>query len=425
MTFLQRILSLLVPMLVFLAAPSHAQAEFNLSEHFQLSGFATLGAIKGGNAYLGLPQDLQRDPVFDGDWDLAEDSLLGIQLNARIDDQWSGAIQLIGKDRQKDSFENSVAWAFLAYRPTTEWTVRAGRIGFDLYMLSEYRSVGFSYLLARPSMEFYTQVAFDNFDGMDLAWSRAVGEGQLRAKVFAGKTQTDVQRNGQEFEVKLDRIWGASLNWETDHWQWRATVLSTNLTDDDPYFPGLDQLGAAYQQIAPIWPEATYYEQQIAIDDTRVDYLTMGVAYTNAPWQVQAELGRILPQVNLFPTVNSGYVSLGRQFGPTTVYAMVAAADSSDLREVVTLWPDDPLNPFALQVIALQQATQTVFDSIAIDQHTFSLGLRWDLRYDLALKLQWDRSWVERYGAGLWQIREVPPDDQVLDTFTINLNGIF
>jgi hypothetical protein len=47
------------------------------------------------------------------------------------------------------------------------------------------------------------------------------------------------------------------------------------------------------------------------------------------------------------------------------------------------------------------------------------------VRYDTALKLQWDRSWVSAYGSGLWDTKIVPEDDQILDTFTINLNVIF
>src|SRR5690606_13877275 len=128
------------------------------------------------------------------------------------------------------------------------------------------------------------------------------------------------------FDIELDRIWGASLAWETEHWQWRISALSTDISDDQQYFPGLEQLGEAYQQIAPYWPEAENYERKISIDKTGIDYLTMGVAYNNAPWQVQAEVARIEPDVTLFPSVNNGYVSVGHQFGPVTAYGMLALA---------------------------------------------------------------------------------------------------
>lgn len=406
-------------------APASTLAAIDLSERVRVSGFATLGAIKGGNEYLGLPQDLQSQPVFDGDWDLSPATLIGVQLDGHINDQWQATVQFIGKERLDDSLANSLAWAYITYRPAPEWTLRAGRIAFDLYMMSEYRDVGFSYLHARPSMEYYTQVNFNGFDGVDLAWGRNTETGQLRAKVFAGRTSTEMLRNDHEFEMDLDLILGLTLDWESERWHWRISALSTDVSDDYDYFPGLDTLGQLYQQIAPYWQDAARYEQIITLDKTSIDYLSFGVSYQNAPWQVQAEAARIEPDLALYPVINSGYISLGRQFGAVTGYVMASIADGEDIREEVALSPVDPTNPLSFQIRGMQEATQRMFDTIGINQQSASLGLRWDIRYDLALKVQWDRSWVKRYGAALWQVRETPDNDQVLDTFSINLNGIF
>lgn len=60
-----------------------------------------------------------------------------------------------------------------------------------------------------------------------------------------------------------------------------------------------------------------------------------------------------------------------------------------------------------------------------IDQITASIGGRWDIRYDLALKTQWDRTWVEVAGGLLWDQKLGSSEDNVVDTYSINLNYIF
>ena len=425
MSFVNPMRSRLVLLVMMTTLAVSAQADTAIGDYLRISGFGTLGVTRAGNEYLGFHRDLYREATFDGDWDVAADSLLGVQLDVKANDQWSGALQLVGKDRLEDSLNNSVEWAFVAYRPTPEWAVRAGRIGFDAYMLSEYRSVGFAYLWARPPQEFYTPVGFDSFDGADIAWEHNLGTGLMRLKLIAGSTRNDFQFGDQVAEVSLKNIHGGSLSWESDHWQLRLTLLFNDLQDENGYFPGLEALGAAYEQITPLWPEAAYYNELTRVNDPSIDYQTIGFAYNNAPWQIQGELGHIESKVSLFPSANNGYISVGRQFGAKTLYAMLSAVDSDNLREEVAIWPEDPMNPYAPMVIPLQQITQQILNSITLNQHSATLGMRWDLRYDLALKLQWDRSWVDRYGTGLWLLQEVPPDDQVVDTYSINLNFIF
>ncbi len=403
--------------------PVPSRAEVALGEHFRLSGFATLGMTRGGNDVLGFRRDLSGEASFDGDWDVAPDSLIGVQLDAQFNDDWRAAIQLVGKDRLVDSLENSLEWAFLAYRINPDWTVRLGRIGLDVFMLSEYRNLGFSFLWARPPVEYYTPIAFESFDGMDITWSHPVGEGLFRAKLFGGATSNDFGVAGERFELELKPIVGTSLSWESERWLWRFSLAQNKLDQTNAYFPGTEPLGHVLELLQPIWPEAAHYMDYLYVDDGRLYYTSVGMAYTNAPWQVQSELSYIDSKANFYPSIASGYISVGHQFGPATVYGVLATVEGEDKREEVPL--EDAASPYAAYLLPVQQAMQFVYDSVSLEQHSVSLGVRWDLRYDLALKAQWDHSWVQRYGTGLWQNRAVPDEDQQIDTYSINLNCIF
>lgn len=395
------------------------------SPALRFSGFATVGAVKGGNDTLGFRRELPGEAVYDGDVNWSTDSLLGLQLDMRLTDKLDGAVQLVVKDRLDDAVENQVEWAFLRYRFSPDWTLRVGRIGLDVYALSEYRSVGFSYLWVRPPVEFYAPVAFNSFDGLDLTWSNPLGDGLFRAKLYGGRTGNDFDVADQITNLTLDPIFGLSLGWESDHWQLRVTLSRTEVEEDQEYFPGLTQLAAVLEQVQPLWPAAENLRANLKSAGAVVDYHSMGLAYTNAPWQVQAEVGYIDSQVDVYPALVNSYISVGRQFGAVTVYGMLADTDNQNERIEV----NPPFIPFlpveSAQLALLGDALQTAFDSASMDQSSISLGMRWDVRYDTALKMQWDRSWVKQYGAGLWELKNVPDDDQVLDTFTINLNVIF
>jgi len=59
-----------------------------------------------------------------------------------------------------------------------------------------------------------------------------------------------------------------------------------------------------------------------------------------------------------------------------------------------------------------------------IDQHTASLGVRWDFSNTAALKLQWDHSWVNGSGWGLWPSAN-PPKSGAVNVFTTTVDWVF
>lgn len=412
----QRLLSWLLALPLLIVANLGATNTIDASRlHFR--GFATAGAVWGGNDQLGFRRDVTQDGAFEQDMDLATDSLLGLQLDAQVNDKLGGAVQLVIKDRLDDVIEKNVAWAFLRYRFNPDWTLRVGRIGLDVYLLSEYRNVGFSYLWARPPVEFYGPVAFDSFDGLDLEWSRPLGEGQFRAKLYTGRVTNDFLVLDVE-KLELNPVVGLSFNWESQHWQLRMTAAQNQLKERG-YFPGTDPLAEALLAASALWPEAHDLAGHLAVDRDDINYYSIGAAYQRAPWQIQAEVAFLDSEMDVYPTLLSRYLSVGRQLGPVTLYTMLADADPRKSARNV------PAPPSVPELMMLADVTRMAFTGALIDQSSLSFGARWDIRHDMALKFQWDRSWVHQWATGLWLRKAVPADDQVLDTFSLNLNLFF
>jgi hypothetical protein len=54
-----------------------------------------------------------------------------------------------------------------------------------------------------------------------------------------------------------------------------------------------------------------------------------------------------------------------------------------------------------------------------------SWGVRWDFASQVALKFQWDRSWIEQDSAYLWGRSSDEVAKQSVDVFTLSMNFIF
>lgn len=399
---------------LLLVFPSTIMAA-SMLEDARFSGFGTVGLLRGGDEVLGYRRDMAGDGVFDNDWAMEPDTLLGLQVDVPLTGELDAAMQLVAKERPSNTLDESLEWAYLRYRPTPGLMLRGGRLGLDMFMLSEYRNLGFSYLWARPPVEFYGLLPYHHYDGADIAYATALEEGVLRARLFAGNTQGTILFFSSDVDVDIDSLVGATLGWEFDRWQARLGFATLK---QNPSNPGARQLAAALRQVTGLWPEAAGIADDLEVNGSRLYYYSAGFAYDPKPWTVQSEISYIDSGYNnAFSSVWSAYLSLGRRIGPVIVYGLGAMIENPDGREQV---PSAPL-PLAV----LQQQAQAAYDLSFVKQHSLSLGMRWDIRYNLALKMQWERTWVDDYGGLLWQQKQPLTDGESLDTFSINLNFVF
>ena len=109
------------------------------------------------------------------------------------------------------------------------------------------------------------------------------------------------------------------------------------------------------------------------------------------------------------------YLLAGYRFRKFTPYAMFA-------RQKITSERTDHTIPQVGPLIPLAQGVNTLINSVGADQHTTSLGLRWDLHSSLDLKLQVDR--VSPQGGGLF-IFVKPGFHGPVDVATMTLDFVF
>ncbi|PIE43918.1 MAG: hypothetical protein CSA50_02880 [Gammaproteobacteria bacterium] len=419
-------------------------------EKYRFSGFATIGAARGGNNTLGFRRNNSQEGHFNSHWSLEPDTLLGLHLDADFSQNLAGAVQLVARDRTGNDFKDMVGWAYLRYHLNPAFAVRAGRFGLDLFLLSEYRSLGLAYLWVRPPMEFYGSISFDHVDGLDIAYQRQLDDGYLEIKLFAGQTQNTLGHQRDEVDFILAPVYGLTVTWEDTHWRIKLG-LSNDRFDKKmsrefgatQLIDALEQTTAGIQGTPIVWPEAPRLADDLDMKGTGINYYSLGAAYDANPWMVQAEVALIASDYAMYQDHYSSYLSFGYRVGPTTLYAMTALAESRNDRKLIpepTLALPDTIGSLpqseqdALiessnsQLAVLSQlhgSLQKYHDATIVDQKTLSLGIRWDILHNLVFKVQLDRTEVKAYGSALWDPPETLTKNQTLNTYSLNLNYVF
>ncbi len=369
----------------------------------RLSGFGSLGV-----AHVDAPEGwvYRRElsqPLNSSSTRLDLDSRLGLQVNYTP----SSAFELVGQAilmRRASAAERTdlVEWAFAAYRPNADWTLRLGRVNMDIFLMSDHRSVGFAYPLARPPVEFYGQLP-SSLDGADATRVWNDGNAQWRAKLFSGRSK--LAFNGTD-KLDLRSVLGGMVSREADGLLTRVSVVQTRLTFSSPSLqPLLAGLGGlSTLPVAEVATQANELRSRLTLENVKHTYVSFGARYDVGGWLLGGELMRVTGSVPV--SFSAGYVSLGRRWGPATVFGVFSHISRGSQPVDEPAW-GATLAPLvgpagAQQAQFLGTTAALAVNGLSPRQTTWALGTRWDLGDRLALKLQWDHIRVSASGSSLW-----------------------
>ena len=392
----------------------------------RLSSFGTLGLAHSSQADVHATRGWGQADTFEGAWSWRLDSLLGVQMNATLTDKIDAAVQVVAKDRHQRTLEQSLEWAFLAWQPFDGLVLRGGRLGIDIYMLSDYRNVGFAYLWQRPPLEFYGPLFPFHVDGVDLTYQMPVGSGTLLTRLFAGTTEQriELQTDLGIDTLELNPFWGGSLSYESEHWRLKAGFAQIRFANNPASLASSGLLaGLENPLVNHVWPQAAGSAEEVKMQGKGGGFYSLGAAFEDTTWLISGELGYLDSDWKPVRDSLSAYLSIGRRWGDVTPYLLLSSIRPVDADPAIFAPSPTALNDPTLA--ALYGATRTLYRELWSEQHTLSLGLRWDMTHNLALKFQWDRSDIE--SGGLWSNHsgvEPLPNTQV-DLFSASLNWMF
>ncbi len=401
------------------ASAASAQELGSTGMDLRLDGFGTLGVVGVlPHDDWGFRRDANQAAHHDGHLRADVDSRLGLQAALRLDPQWEFVGQVVLKPRAHEAADDeSLAEAFAAWRPTPEWQIRVGRTSPDLFLLADVRNVGFAYPWMRPSVEFYGWMPASALDGADVSRQSQLGEVRVRAKLFAGRTSVTLGSTHDDGDThgNVHPLRGATLAADAGGVTVKATLAQARTGPRDPAlvtqaYAGLDAL--THVPVPVVATQAAEIRDTFSSDLFVTRYAALGMSWDVNPWQLQAELSRITGN---FESSEAwyGYASIARRFDDVTLFTMVGRARTSRAPVPEPHWTA-ALTPLlgpvgAAGAQALGAGIATSYNAGRENQASLSIGARWDVNAQVALKFQYDVVHVNAYGGGIWGFNTPSP----------------
>ncbi|MDP1525172.1 MAG: hypothetical protein Q8M20_05145 [Rhodocyclaceae bacterium] len=387
-----------ITLLLLLASSWPAQA----NDRLRVSGFGTLGYTADNNRDIYATRDISQLPNDDyrtgANWLM--DTRVGLQLEYKPHEQLDLVAQVVARDHFKADLDSTTELAYLAWHPRPQLDLRLGRIPYDAFLMSDHRNVGYAYTWVRPPMEFYGWIPIFSLDGADANYQWRSGDASWDVKAQLGKSQLWVPVNsGRDggYLFKANNLAALSLTRQTS--LWRVKLAHSRFTSGNPLaalaplHAGLDAVAAA--AIPGVSAEAAELREEVDFYKAKISYTTFGAVYDDNTWVVQAELGVSTSTKEIVPSNRMAYASVARRFGDWTPFVVWSVSrPQAGVRQAANNWGGSNAT--------VRDPAIFLANSMRINQETVSLGVRWDLHTQAALKLQLDSTRAEPPGAGLW-----------------------
>ena len=378
-------------------------------KRFELSGFGTLGVARTDTNDTQFIRDQTQQGGIDKSFSSKLDSLIGLQAYFRASDSLELVTQAISRYGPQGDYRPEISWAFAKYNFNPNLSVRAGRMGTEFYLLADSRHVGYSYLTVRPSVDFFGLLAFHYVDGLDLTGIVPLGEGLLKGKVFAGYSH-ELAPIGSEFlNMHGNPMAGGYVDYQQGHWQWRATMAQMTFKHELPAPVSTLRDGLYLTGV----PSAVAAADAIGIKDKTSRFYSVGGVYDRGPLQVQAMLSELRHESATYQNSKAGYLLAGYRMGQVTPFVGYSWTKSKE-KTLSTGLPPNPLNDYLAASLA----------RVHTDQHTYTLGARWDFHRDMALKAQVDMIRGTPQSIFLYP-SNTPNFDGKLNVFSLALDFVF
>lgn len=355
-------------------------------DRFEFGGFGTLGLTYNDDDRFEFIRDFNQASGVEGDVSAKIDSNLGVQLSYRFRPDLKGVVQVVARHDRNGSIPPELTWAYLKYKPSPTWELRAGRMGWDVYMLSDNRNVNYSSVWIRPPIEYFGVQPYSHIDGVDVVGTFPLAKGLLWFKLYGGFADESLPLDdGAQIDLDDSVVHGGNVNYQIGHWWLRLGYANTELKE------GVSQLEPLLDSMRASNSTAAALANDITTRDKSLQHYAAGAVYERGPLQVQLMLDSVESESLLVPDFDAGYINVGYRLDAWTPYMGFAAIESGDNRRDTGYPAGSPPD----------RSVDALLSDARLDQQTWTLGLRYDIRANVALKLQVDRIQAEDASASL------------------------
>jgi len=379
-----------------------AMAAIELAPDLSVSGFGTIGAVHSNNNQADYAPSVLY-PTGAGrtsSTSYGPDTKFGVQLEWKPTSRLSFVTQALSKQYANNSYSPQIEWAYGKFAVTSELDVRVGRIRPAIYMLSDYLDVNYANPWVRAPSEFYSSLSVSHMDGIDLMWRPKLGPVSLLVQPYAGHAKAILPQSTGS--IPIDGILGINLSGSMGDFTLRGGYLQSKATLDTP--GSTASLASAFAVGCRAGDQAACGAITTLIpNQAKLTFSSLGASYDNSKYFASGEIGK---RNGAFDALTSWYVSGGTRIGKWTPYATYGSSKNNGPTQF-TAGTFAGIPAFGLP--STNALGTSVLVAYGMDQHTVSLGVRYDLATNLALKTQWDhvttvpKSGQAGTGAGLFR----------------------
>jgi hypothetical protein len=409
--------------------------------HF--SGFATFATTYNDNDQAGVVTSFAQRQAAEKGLSLNLDSVLGGQIDWWITPVTSVTFQ--GVARAGDAMEPVLRMGYLRQQLGNDLAARLGRIRTPVYFDSDVTEIGYAYLMARPALSLYGLLnSFSWIDGGDLQWRHPFGNTVMLVQGYGGRVDYEVQVPGTSgtTDGTFEDIVGLAVSAITPKVTFRASYTQVGSSilrsaELDQLNTGLTQLSGALRLAAssPMLPpgSALGLSQQASHIDDLIDPYDGGATYASigfdaylGAWRLMGEWVQVDPDSEMLGLHAGFQLTAGYSLGQWTPYVSFARFDRKtshlNTQALSSTGIDSTLDAGLAQAKAeldlLAQSADASTDSI-------SLGVRWDFRKNMDLKVQYDHFRTPSSSTpGILSVETLPFRNEV-NLFTVGIDVIF
>ncbi|MGE5451663.1 MAG: hypothetical protein ACM3VZ_07445 [Acidobacteriota bacterium] len=374
---------------------------------FSLSGFGTLGYAKSSTDdalynYRGQGGGAGKDGS------LGTDSKVGIQGTYKVTPTLQGTAQVMSKLTPDGDYAPGIEWAFAKWQAMPALSFRAGRMGAPYFMLSDFREVNYAVTSVRPSMDVYSQVAVTTFEGADATYQINAGPATINSTLWLGRSQApyalDLPQNRSPSNINIKNIVGLNVTAELDnglslrvgHAAGKLTVSSEGSTR---IAQGAAALAAAYAGVPSTAQQYMDVYNALTAKDKDATFTGVGFSYDEGSWVASGEWTRRKTKTYIADTTGISAL-VGYRFGSVTPFVGYSKLKTDHRHSSVAPVASGTTSPQAQVYLG----SRFVMDTQKVDEKTASIGARWDVRSNVALKAQFDRISKPADSSGLFLI---------------------
>lgn len=272
-------------------------------------------------------------------------------------------------------------WANVKYQFTPDLSLRVGRTLLSSFMFSDTRKVGYANPWVRPSVEAYSLVPVTTSDGADATYKLQLGGVSHTLVGLYGYFDISLPPNLGGGRAEARRLWQIADTIEYGPVTVHVTYQSAKIT--------IAQFNQFFDAMREFGPQGIKLADRYDQNDKLFRFIGVGAMYDPGKWFATGEWGNSEFHSALGRST-AWYVSSGYRLGKFTPYLtfskIKADSNRSDPGLDLSLLPPS-VSPVAEEFNA---GLNGILRGAAALQQTVSVGVRWDVFRNAALKFQYD-----------------------------------